>query len=94
MGYEPAPGKLDRNKGTLYTFDLDGRVKKHFDGIDIANGLAWTADNKTLYYIDSFSFRVDAFDYDGEAGKICEISYESKLIKSRQHFWERFTILN
>jgi len=70
MGYEPAPGKLDAKKGTLYTFDLDGKVKKHFDQIDIANGLAWTEDNKTMYYIDSFSYRVDAFDYDGVAGVI------------------------
>ncbi|OXA63830.1 Regucalcin [Folsomia candida] len=70
MGYEPAPGKLDAKKGTLYSFDLDGTVKKHFDQIDIANGLAWTADDKTLYYIDSFSYRVDAFDYDGESATL------------------------
>jgi gluconolactonase len=70
MGYEPAPGQLDPKKGTLYTFDLDGQVKKHFDQIDIANGLCWTKDNKTMYYIDSFSFRVDAFDYDAETGTI------------------------
>jgi len=70
MGYEPAPGKLDAKKGTLYTFDLDGQVKKHFDQIDIANGLAWTPDNAVMYYIDSFSYRVDAFDYDAQAGTI------------------------
>jgi len=68
MGYEPAPGQLDAKKGALYTFDLDGKVKKHFDQIDIANGMAWTKDNKTLYYIDSFTYRVDAFDYNGETG--------------------------
>jgi gluconolactonase len=82
MGYEPAPGQLDAKKGTLYTFDLDGKVKKHFDKIDIANGLAWTKDNKTMYYIDSFSYRVDAFDYDGEAGVICK--QRRKLMSSYQ----------
>jgi gluconolactonase len=61
MGYEPAPGQLDPKKGTLYTFELDGSVKKHFDKIDIANGLAWSGDGKTMYYIDSFSYR---FVYD------------------------------
>lgn len=70
MGYEPAPGKLDAKKGSLFTFGLDGKVLKHFDQIDIANGLAWTSDNKTFYYIDSFTYRVDAFDYDINAGKI------------------------
>lgn len=63
MGHEPAPGQLDPKKGTLYTFDPKGTVKKHFDGIDIANGLAWTADDKTMYYIDSFSYRwVEEFE--------------------------------
>jgi len=70
MGYEPAPGQLDAKRGTLYTFDLDGKVVKHFDQIDIANGLDWTGDGKTMYYIDSFSYRIDAFDYDGEKGTI------------------------
>lgn len=83
MGYEPAPGKLDAKKGTLYSFDLDGTVKKHFDQIDIANGLAWTADDKTLYYIDSFSYRVDAFDYDGESATLSKarISLIAKPVK-------------
>lgn len=70
MGYEPAPGQLDRNKGTLYSFGLDGQVVKQFDGIDIANGLAWTSDNKTFYYIDSFSYRIDAFDFELSSGKL------------------------
>jgi len=70
MGYEPAPGKLDAKKGTLYSFDLNGKVVKHFDEIDIANGLAWTSDNSIFYYIDSFSYRVDVFDFDFAAGKL------------------------
>ncbi|ODN03278.1 Regucalcin [Orchesella cincta] len=68
MGYEPAPGQLDPKKGTLYSFGLDGSVVKHADQIDIANGLAWTSDNSIFYYIDSFSYRVDAFDFDITSG--------------------------
>jgi len=70
MGYEPAPGKLDAKKGTLYSFDLKGNVVKHFDEIDIANGLAWTSDNSTFYYIDSFSYRVDVFDFNDVTGTL------------------------
>jgi len=70
MGYEPVPGDLDEKKGTLYKFDLDGSLSKHVDMIDIANGIAWTADNKTMYYIDTFTYRVDAFDFDAVHGKI------------------------
>lgn len=54
----------------MYSFDLAGKVDKHADQIDIANGLAWTSDNSIMYYIDSFSYKVDAFDFDLAAGKL------------------------
>jgi len=38
--------------------------------LDIANGLAWSSDNKTFYYIDSLTYRVDAWDYDSVGGVI------------------------
>lgn len=56
--------------GSLFSFDLDGKVVTQVDKVDISNGLAWTADNKTFYYIDSLSDGVDAFDFDLAAGKL------------------------
>lgn len=32
--------------------------------VDISNGLDWSSDHKTFFYIDSLSLTVDAFDYD------------------------------
>ena len=37
-------------------------------GVSISNGLCWSKDDKTFYYIDTLEFRVDAFDYDIETG--------------------------
>jgi gluconolactonase len=70
MGYEPVPGDLDEKKGLLYKLDTSGKLTRHVDKIDIANGLAWSPDNTTFYYIDTFTYRVDAFDYNAVDGII------------------------
>src|SRR6266568_1976065 len=45
-------------------------VTRLLDGVTISNGLAWTADGATLYYIDSPTQGVDAFDYDTGTGRL------------------------
>ena len=56
--------------GGLYRLDPDGTVEQLLDGVTISNGLAWTPDGGTLYYIDTPLQRVDAFDYDTATGRL------------------------
>jgi len=56
--------------GSLYSIEPDGTVRRLLDGLSIANGMAWSADGGTFYYIDSPLRRVDAFDYDLATGSI------------------------
>ena len=57
--------------GALYSFD--GRtVTRLLTGIRISNGLAWSPDHKTLYYIDTPTREVKAFDYNLSTGQIAE----------------------
>lgn len=62
---------IPKEKGSLYSLDTDGTIKKHVENITISNGIAWSPDNKTMYYIDSVPGVVYAFDYDIENGTIC-----------------------
>ena len=70
MGYESEPANPERERGSLFRLDVDGSLHSCLNKINISNGLAWTADNKTMYYIDSLPRKVYGFDYDIETGNI------------------------
>lgn len=63
MGLTSAKGT-----GSLYRLGHHLQVKKFAEGISCSNGLAWTADKRTFYYIDTPTQKVDAFDYDPISG--------------------------
>ena len=45
-------------------------MEQLLDGVTISNGLAWSPDGGTLYYIDTPLRRIDAFDYDLATGRL------------------------
>ncbi len=56
--------------GSVYTIEKNVGVTKKIDNVSISNGMAWSADHTTLYYIDSPSFKVVAYAYDKTTGHI------------------------
>ncbi len=50
--------------GSLYRLDASGKLERILSGLTIPNGLAWSGDHKTMYYIDSPTSEVWAFDFD------------------------------
>lgn len=61
----------DQPENHLYRMDADGRVQRMESGIGISNGIAWSPDNRTMYYSDSGGAGiVYAYDYDIESGSI------------------------
>ena len=58
----------ERPTGSLYVYD--GAVRTVLDGVAISNGLAWSSDRRTMYYIDTPTGRVDALDYDESTGEV------------------------
>jgi len=54
----------------LYRFDPDGRLHTMLTGVSLSNGLAWSLDQGTMYYIDTLTRAVQAFDYEPATGAI------------------------
>ncbi|MEM9983703.1 MAG: SMP-30/gluconolactonase/LRE family protein [Bacteroidota bacterium] len=72
MHLEEKPGA-----GNLYRVDADLEVVPQLSGVGVSNGLTWSADSQTFYYIDSPSRSVMAYDFDPASGSI---SHPRKII--------------
>jgi len=56
--------------GSLYRIDATWRITRIVEDVSISNGLAWSLDGRTMFYVDSPARRVDAFDFDLESGEL------------------------
>ncbi len=59
-----------RYQAFLYRISSDGSCKQMLDSISTSNGIVWSADKKTMYYIDTSTGAVRAFDFDNASGNI------------------------
>jgi sugar lactone lactonase YvrE len=58
--------------GTLYRLDADLTVSPMLSDVTISNGLDWTADGATMYFIDTPTRQVDRFSFEPSTGSIGE----------------------
>jgi sugar lactone lactonase YvrE len=56
--------------GSLYRLDPDGAVELILSDVTVSNGIDWSLDGETMFYVDSASQSVDAFDFDIATGRI------------------------
>lgn len=56
--------------GTLWALEADMSTSAKIESLTIPSGIVWTSDQKTMYYIDTPTMTVDAYDYDVETGNI------------------------
>lgn len=59
-----------KKSSSLYRMDTDKTVHTMLNDVTISNGIVWTADRKTMYYNDTPTLTVQAFDFDNSTGKI------------------------
>jgi sugar lactone lactonase YvrE len=67
--------------GNLYMIDNDLSHLKKIEGVSISNGMAWSSDHKTFYYIDTPTYEVVAYDYDLPSGNITNKRIAIKISK-------------
>lgn len=60
----------DVNAGSLYCIDCQSTITKKLSSLTISNGMAWTADNKRFYFIDSTTYKVDSYLFDPDTANI------------------------
>ena len=56
--------------GKLYMLDQNRQVLERISSVGCSNGLAWSPDHTTFYYIDSLSNQLAAYDFDLASGAI------------------------
>lgn len=71
---------LDETTGAanLYMVDALGNAELKKDSVTISNGIVWTKNKKTMYYIDTPTAEIKAYDYEDTTG---EISNERVAVK-------------
>lgn len=63
MRYDEAPGG-----GRLLRVRPDGETTTVLDDVTISNGIAWSPDERLMYYVDTPTRRIDVFDFDPGKG--------------------------
>lgn len=58
--------------GALYRYSRDAGLERMLDGVTLSNGLGWSPDGGTMYYVDSMTYRIDRFDFDTFTGAISD----------------------
>lgn len=54
--------------GALYMVDKDLSVNKVLDSVNQLNGIGWSIDNKYMYVVDTYNFKLLSFEYDIKTG--------------------------
>jgi sugar lactone lactonase YvrE len=59
-----------QGKAQLFRFDADCSLREMLSGVSNSNGIVWTSDRRTMYYNDTPTRCVQAFDYNDASGNI------------------------
>ncbi len=64
-----AKGQTPQKNASLYRLDPDLTSQRIIGGVGCSNGLAWSPDSRTMYFSDSHTPFVWAYDFDANTGQ-------------------------
>jgi sugar lactone lactonase YvrE len=77
-------------KGALYSIDADFEVNQHLENLQISNSLCWSPDGKIMYFADSPTHQILAFDNTSEI--TAKSSYQLITQTRDDHFPDGSTV--
>src|SRR6218665_465229 len=75
MGLETSPGVVEPDAGSLYKLNSDGKLQVMLENVSLSNGLCWSHDDKTMFYIDSAKRLIYSLDFNAHDGTIRKFSF-------------------
>ncbi len=75
--------------GALYRLGIDGRCQPMRQAVTCSNGLGWSPDNRTMYYADSPTYTIFAYEFDLDTGGI---SHERIFARDEAGFPDGLTV--
>ena len=60
----------EKGAAKLYMINRRGEAVTKIDNVTISNGIVWSKDNKTMFYIDTPTSEIKAYRYDNTTGSI------------------------
>ncbi len=71
----------DKAAGSVYVLEKDLSIFKKIENVTIPNGVAWSLNHQTFYFIDTPTYEVVAYHYDKNTGSISNKKTIIKIAK-------------
>jgi sugar lactone lactonase YvrE len=65
---------FEPGQGALHCWDGRGPSRVVWDGFVLPNGIGWTAEDDTMFFADTFAYRLYRADFDADEGELAPFS--------------------
>lgn len=69
MAIDKKPMHSEPEQGSIYSIEKK-HIRKHIERVTLPNGIAWMADNKKMFFVDSVPGKLYVYDFDLTKGDI------------------------